>query len=503
MTDQTNDLGHAASADVRAPDDPEPVVTVPPPVEVSPATGPDDVTGADRRNDLDGLEMVPTLDPVGLIDASVDASTTVAHVVVAEDVDVALDTFVVSAQRLADDEVLFHYGIVVEVSGRVEGADLATDTARFLHSVIPGQRFRRAEVRWLRTVPERQLPPASGSPMWVAAGEHRRRALFLDKMSDNEALPIGLDMNSEPVYLPYTFLNGERGAHASISGKSGVATKTSYALFLLYMLFETDAGVRARGASSHDRAVVFSVKGADLCLLDKANNRFVDGDDVGETAMDQWEHLIGKRRPGPFTKVGVYAPAADGDGPPTADISVRDRSETEAYGWTPGAFVSGGLLQYVFDDLEKGQLSFIEQVVRTKLLAWAWPVDKDHTGRIVLIAPDDVRHVNNGYRERASWEANLRDWRAVKSKHPAPAGHGTVIADLDDLVEFVASKVLDTSADFDDRWIGGVVQSTVQAFVRRLWKATPRLRRLVGPDLALVGLDAQVSVVETATNAAH
>ena len=103
-------------------------------------------------------------------------------------------------------------------------------------------------------------------------------------------------MNDEIVFMPYSFLNGDKGAHVSISGKSGVATKTSYALFLLYMLFETDWGLRARGGSSHDRALVFSVKGSDLCLLDKANNRFVDTDDVGvagHAAVD------GARRPRP------------------------------------------------------------------------------------------------------------------------------------------------------------------------------------------------------------
>ncbi len=87
-------------------------------------------------------------------------------------------------------------------------------------------------------------------------------------MTKGEELPIGLDMNREIVFIPYSFLNGDKGAHVSISGKSGVATKTSYALFLLYMLFETRWGTTARNANSHDRAVVFSVKGSDLCVID-------------------------------------------------------------------------------------------------------------------------------------------------------------------------------------------------------------------------------------------
>ena len=47
-------------------------------------------------------------------------------------------------------------------------------------------------------------------------------------------LPAGLSRDDEPLYLNLEFLDGTRGAHVNISGISGVATKTSYATFLLY-----------------------------------------------------------------------------------------------------------------------------------------------------------------------------------------------------------------------------------------------------------------------------
>ena len=47
-------------------------------------------------------------------------------------------------------------------------------------------------------------------------------------------LPAGLGRDGSPIYLNLDFLDGTRGAHVSISGISGVATKTSYALFLLH-----------------------------------------------------------------------------------------------------------------------------------------------------------------------------------------------------------------------------------------------------------------------------
>ena len=459
-------------------------------IEVRPLSTPDDISDEDRRNDLDGLAGIPAGAIVGLVDASVDATTQTAQVVIDARVDLTLDTFVVTPQRLVDGSVLFHYGLVTEVTGRVEGAEMATDTFRLADATLPGQRYRRAEVTWIRTHPEQYLPPSSGAPMWIARGEHRRRALFLDKMDEGEQLPIGLDMNDEIVFMPYSFLNGDRGAHASISGKSGVATKTSYALFLLYMLFETDWGLRARNASAHDRALLFSVKGADLCLLDKPNNVFVGTNPTGEAARGQWEAL-GVPDPGPFRHVAVFAPAEDAPpgADPVAQISVRDKRETHAYGWSPLAMIREGLLEFVFDDLESGQLSFVEQVVRTELLRWAYPLAGDTTGQVVLCEPDHT--------VGRSWEAASRAMAAkLATRDDRTAQDGVVIATLDDLVTFVADKVTDTSASFDPAWTGSVTTATCQAFTRRLWKATPRLRRLIRAGLAEVTLADQVSVVD-------
>ena len=434
---------------------------------------PDDITEEDRRNLLDGLPGIPLDEPVGWLDASVDASTQAAQVLIDSRVDLALDTFVVSPQRLVDGTVLFHYGIVTEAAGRVEGTTATTDTERFANLIQPGQRFRWAEVTWIRTHPEVYLPPASGAKVWIAAGEHRRRALFLDKMESGEEIPIGLDMNDEIVFIPYSFLNGERGAHASISGKSGVATKTSYALFLLYVLFETHWGLKARKGSPHDRALVFSVKGADLCLLDKHNNVFVDTDPRGEEAKAQWARL-GIDDPRPFENVAVYAPAEDAPpgAEPVPDIEVRDKRSTHAYGWTPLELIRQGLLEYLFDDLESGQLSFVEQVVRTQLLRYAHPLAGDTTGRVVLADPPSTLG--------RSWEAASR---AFSKKQPLNPADGRVVETLDELVEFVAGKVTDGDPDFDPAWTGQVTGATAQAFVRRLWKATPRLRRLIRAGL--------------------
>ena len=58
-------------------------------------------------------------------------------------------------------------------------------------------------------------------------------------LADGTAFCAGLSRDGQPIYGNLEFLDGTRGAHMNIRGISGVATKTSYALFLLYSLFHS------------------------------------------------------------------------------------------------------------------------------------------------------------------------------------------------------------------------------------------------------------------------
>ena len=78
-----------------------------------------------------------------------------------------------------------------------------------------------------------------------------------------------------PVYINSDFLIGPEGAHLNISGISGLATKTSYAMFLLNALqqkyLEEDSGKKV--------AYVFmNVKGRDLLSIDELNDNLTHED---------------------------------------------------------------------------------------------------------------------------------------------------------------------------------------------------------------------------------
>lgn len=417
---------------------------------------------------------------IGYVDGSIDATTQRFRVVLDEDALVQLDDLVVTAQELPGDRgVLSHYGIVVECTGAIEGAALASDTKRIFGArTMPGERVRTATVQALRTDPELWIAPQPGAPVRIAAGEERRIALFQDRMEGAE-LPVGLDHADTPVSIDWTFLNGERGAHVSISGISGVATKTSYALFVLYMLMETPAGRRLLDRNlSATRAVIFNVKGEDLLHIDRPNAKFA----TDERSRAMWRALA-IDDPQPFRSVRLYAPPSRAGGNvAAANIASRCDTDYRTFAWTPLAFVQRGLIQYVFSDArESNQVSFVLDSVRAALARHAVP--SMHTRGAVLMREQPANAARDF--ERASDQLGRR--------HPESAQVGDVeIVDFAGLVEHVIDRIESDSPG----WVPRTVAGTNDAFLRRLLAMGKRLGQLVRCDAQPLELDRNINVID-------
>jgi hypothetical protein len=420
--------------------------------------------------------------PLGLVDGAVEATTRRFSILLDERAVVQLDDLVAVTQELPDGRVLTHYGIVVEGFGSIEGASLATDTRRIAGDrTMPGEEVRRVEVQVLLTVPELWLPPRPGARAVAAHGAHREHALFLDQME--RRLAVGLDQAGLPVYADFTFLNGEKGGHLSISGISGVATKTSYALFLLYMLFETAQGRRLLGASSpQTRALVFNVKGEDLLHLDRPNARFA----ARPEAREQWRAL-GVDDPGRFERVRIYVPRSPASrrGAVVPDAKTRPARDVVTFGWSPVEFVRLGLLRFCFTDASdaRNQLSFVEQRVRLQLARWAYPMEGE-PGSVVLAQPP------------AGTTFNF-DRAATERRSERRPGEGHPFRDFPDLVDFLTTRLFpEDGGPPDPAWTGSVAPTTAMAFIRRLAAQVQRIGHLLSSEVEDVRLDEPITVVD-------
>ena len=292
-------------------------------------------------------ERKPTPDPpVGVVLGSQDAGPLEFWVGVSGGCFLQLDDLV-TVETGVDDRTVSFFGIVDLVRKRYEGAQFDSDAFLAAAGALPVEVSYAAHVRVTRIDPEVFVPPHPGSDVRVVHGEQFERALFIDRMERKVA--IGSTRAGEAVYANVDFLDGERGAHASISGISGVATKTSYATFLLYSLFHSDAlGQDAANA----RAIIFNVKGEDLLWLDKENVH------VDEEVAHGYRHL--NLDAGPFRDVGFFAPARRHGDILTPEVGSRHEG-VHAYVWTIREFARNRLLRFVFAEAEDAhsQLSFL------------------------------------------------------------------------------------------------------------------------------------------------
>ncbi|MGH3301277.1 MAG: hypothetical protein ACRDOK_06210 [Streptosporangiaceae bacterium] len=263
----------------------------------------------------------------------------------------------------------------------------------------------------------------------------------------------------------------------SISGVSVVATKTSYALFLLWMLLETDDGRALLGAhATATRALVFNVKGEDSLHLDRPNAKFAARPD----AREDWLAL--GETPGPFRRIRVYAPQAAGTrrGQLVPDVTSRAAADVVTYGWPPDQFIRQGLLRFCFAEEEdaRTQVGFVEQRVRLQLARWAYPLENEPGAVVLCLPPAGTSMVMSRVLEQ--------------SREARPAAAGFPVRSFTDLAEFLAQEV----GDEDPDWIAGAASGTCQAFLRRLCAAMPRLGHLISAGLHPVLLEEAVTVVD-------
>lgn len=114
------------------------------------------------------------------------------------------------------------------------------------------------------------MPIRDGFPVCFAEEGEIVEALGL-KNIDNP-IPAGFietSNTSVPICFNRDFLIGPEGAHLNISGISGLATKTSYAMFLLQALQQMEEDLSI---------IILNVKGPDLLRLDLKNPRLKDKD---------------------------------------------------------------------------------------------------------------------------------------------------------------------------------------------------------------------------------
>jgi DNA helicase HerA-like ATPase len=151
-----------------------------------------------------------------------------------------------------------------------------------------------------------------------------------------------------PVHLNSKFLLGPEGAHLNISGISGLAAKTSYAMFLMKAI--QDQYLQHAETSDSVAFVIFNVKGKDLMAIDRLND-FDGKTELRNSVLTEYAKM--NLTTEPFKKVKYFAPFSE----PTSSkrSTYLEVNETKTY------IKSSKLKQYKYvyaDDKESIEMMF-------------------------------------------------------------------------------------------------------------------------------------------------
>lgn len=212
----------------------------------------------------------------------------------------------------AVDGEFYSVGTVIEIANYT---DAMSHLSNRIVSDIPGNQVLERLSATIATVQvfysyvirndekiEKRYPVPSGADVFISDTKEILDGLNAGQTS-GETFPAGIisRTSGESVVVPLQseYLLGPESGHMNVSGISGLATKTSYMMFLLYMI----------NSQSKERYinVVFNVKSADLMNID------IESDSLEAPDREIYK-LLGKGdNPKPFENVSYYQPR-NGDG---------------------------------------------------------------------------------------------------------------------------------------------------------------------------------------------
>jgi len=215
---------------------------------------------------------------------------------------------IVEAEQIAHDGMSRTFGIVTTLE---HTTDAPTHLANYIsndfgqvggepNTVRQGTTI--AKVAVLSNDKDIYMPLACDRSVRFADEEGIQVALGVDKIDKRYRVPAGLIRLSNGtqavVYLDLRYVLGPEGAHVNITGISGLATKTSYAMFLIKSILQTAEKVGMRDKIG---VIILNVKHGDLLSIDQPPKGGLE-----KEQLDMWERL--GLTPKPFDRVRYLLP---------------------------------------------------------------------------------------------------------------------------------------------------------------------------------------------------
>lgn len=217
----------------------------------------------------------------------------------------------------------FSYGVIEDIAHITDAASFLTnfissdfgDVSAEANTLRVGMNYVTAKV--VCNTNNIYIPVQNNAKVMLATAEEINYALGLNDIRNPLICGYlemyegtsGCERVTLPVNLNSKFIIGPEGAHLNISGISGLASKTSYAMFLLKAIQDSYMKKESKDDDEDNVAfVLFNVKGKDLLAIDQIND-FADERNPEAARKDTFEKYekLGLAAE-PFKNVKYYYP---------------------------------------------------------------------------------------------------------------------------------------------------------------------------------------------------
>lgn len=242
-------------------------------------------------------------------------------------------------------------------------------------------------------------PPQERSPVYLASADDARTAYGAEDITNS--LDIGLIKNGAnqiagPGCIDLDYLLGTNGGHMNVNGSAGRGTKSSFLLFVIWLLLYK-ARLEARNRPSDKNRlrivpVILNVKGLDLFYIDRKSTLYNE-----QKHLADWQAL-GIVNPKPFENAAFYAPQMPG-----SDIAVPTgrTGEVKPYSWSLSDIIAQGLFSYLFAEVDANDSNFSALVMDIE--SWLTTESTKNDGSAVTRSLREGKEIPQTFSELLVW----------------------------------------------------------------------------------------------------
>ncbi len=267
----------------------------------------------------------------------------------------------------------------------------------------------------LRVEPMALTPPRERSDVMMGNEADVEKAYSADEIAPGSRLAVGLVKNggnriAGPGYIDTDYLLGANGGHLNVNGAAGRGTKSSFLLWINWLLLGEARRQEAANPTRKNRLrivpIILNVKNFDLFYIDRRSVKYEP-----DKHLPDWQ-AMGYDDPQPFTDAVYYA-AQQRD--TNQAVPTGRASGVMPYSWSLKDVIVEGLMEYLFAEADANDVNFSALIL--DIQDWLTRTQPRNAGSVAFTLRSDGPQTFRALLDWVNAQAAAKDETRVVSSH--------------------------------------------------------------------------------------